>query len=406
MSTIFILTIIDKQEINGIFEKMIKIKITYLATILISVLLLIIGHNITIRGMISFQNPSQETVRAKVRNVIERVQPNYDFIDNFNDIETFAPIMQGEKIIFEAQITKGHRKGETVTAEQNFSSMLKGRLKEVKQGDNVLLIRNDLGWFFDGYFRINKLIFLGALFAICLIIFGGAKGFNTILSLGFTCAAIFSVFIPAILSGKNIYVMSVIVCVYTIAMMNLIVIGFNKKAIASMTGCAGGVIIAGIIAAVMDKILNLTGIVDEHSRYLINLSADIQLNLHAVVFAGIIIGAMGAIMDVSISISSSLWEVKDKAPAIKFKELFQSGITIGRDIMASMADTLILAYIGTSLSVVLILTVFSNSLLGLFNSAMFAVEILQAMSGSLGILFAMPLTAFFSSIIYTRQKTQ
>jgi len=385
---------------------MIKIKITYLATIVISILLLIIGHNIAVRGMINIQNPSHETVRAKVQKIIERVQPNFDFIDDLNDIETFAPIMQGEKIIFDAVITKGNKKGELVRAEQNYSSMLKGRLKEVKEGDNILLVGNNKEWYFEGYFRVNKLIFLGMIFVVLLIIFGGAKGFNTILSLSFTCAAIFSVFVPAILSGKNIYMMSVIVCVYVIAMVNLIVIGYNKKAIASMTGCAGGVIIAGIIAAVMDKVLILTGIVDEHSRYLINLSADIQLNLHAVIFAGIIIGAMGAIMDVSISISSSLWEVKEKAPQIKFKELLKSGVTIGRDIMGSMADTLILAYIGSSLSIVLILTVFSNSLLSLINSEMFAVEILQAMAGSIGILFAMPLTAFFSSLIYTKKKDQ
>ncbi|MCL2265796.1 MAG: YibE/F family protein [Treponema sp.] len=383
---------------------MIKIKITYLITIAVSVLLLIIGHNIASRNMISYQNHSLEVVRAKVRTVVERVQPNFDFIDNFDDFETFAPIMQGEKIIFEAQITKGNRKGEIVTAEQSFSSMLKGRLKEIEKGDNIHLIKIETGWSFDGYTRINKLIILGALFVVCLIIFGGKKGFNTILSLGFTCTAIFSVFIPAILSGKNIYVMSVIVCIYTIAMVNLIVIGYNKKAFASMAGCAGGVIIAGITAVVMDKVLYLTGIVDEHSRYLINLGGDFQLNLNAVVFAGIIIGAMGAIMDVSISISSSLWEVKEKAKTISFKELLQSGITIGRDIMGSMADTLILAYIGSSLSVVLILTVFSSSLLGLFNSEMFAVEVLQAMAGSLGILFAMPLTALFSSVIYLKEK--
>jgi len=385
---------------------MIKIKITYLITIGVSVLLLVIGNNIAKNGMITFQNPSLEIVNAKVERVVERVQPNFDFIDDFDDFETFAPIMQGEKIIFEAEITRGSRKGMLVRAEQNFSSMIRGRLKEIEKGDNVLLLRTESVWVFDGYARLNKLIFLGFFFIICLIIFGGKKGFNTILSLGFTCIAIFSVFIPAILSGKNIYLMSVIICVYTIAMVNLIVIGYNKKAAASMAGCAGGVIIAGIIAVIMDKVLFLTGIVDEHSRYLINLSADIQLNLNAVIFAGIIIGAMGAIMDVSISISSSLWEVKEKAKIISFKELFQSGITIGKDIMGSMADTLILAYIGSSLSVVLILTVFSSSMTSLFNSEMFAVEILQAISGSLGILFAMPLTAFFSSAIYLKEKRE
>ncbi|MCL2411774.1 MAG: YibE/F family protein, partial [Treponema sp.] len=229
------------------------------------------------------------------------------------------------------------------------------------------------------------------------------KGFNTLLSLGFTFAAIFAVFIPAILSGKNIYLMSILVCVYTIAMTLLIVIGFNKKSLASVAGCTGGVMAAGIIALVMDRVLMLTGIVDEHSRFLINLPGDIQLNLNAVIFAGIIIGAMGAIMDVAISISSSLWEIQDKAKIIKNKELFRSGLNIGRDIMGSMANTLILAYIGSSLSVVLLLSVFSGSFLDLFNSEMIAVEILQALAGSFGILLAIPLTSFFCSLFYLKK---
>jgi len=154
----------------------------------------------------------------------------------------------------------------------------------------------------------------------------------------------------------------------------------------------------------MDSALHLTGIVDDQSRYLINLPGDLKLNLKAIIFAGIIIGAMGAIMDVAVSLASSLWEIKEQVKSISFKELFRSGVTIGRDIMGSMADTLILAYIGSSLTVVLILTIFSGSLLGLFNSEMIAVEILQALAGSIGILFAMPLTAFFSSIIYLRKK--
>ena len=383
---------------------MIKIKITYLITIAASILFLVAGHNFAKIGMFSFQNPSQEIVRAKIQKVIERIKPNFDFIEDFDDYETFAPMMQGDRIVFEAVIINGARKGEIVTAEQTFTPQLVDRSKEVEKGDNVLLYKSEIGWYFNGYVRINALLVLGGLFVLFLLLFGGVKGFNTILSLGFTCTAVFAVFVPAILSGKNIYVMSIIVCVFVIAMVNLIVIGYNKKAAASMAGCAGGVIISGIIAVVMDKTLYLTGIIDEHSRYLINLPGDVQLNLNAVIFAGIIIGAMGAVMDVSISISSSLWEVKEKAVNIKFKELLRSGITIGRDIMGSMADTLILAYIGSSLTLVLLLTIYSTSFLGLFNSEMIAVEILQALAGSLGILFAMPLTALFCSIIYLKEK--
>jgi uncharacterized membrane protein len=156
----------------------------------------------------------------------------------------------------------------------------------------------------------------------------------------------------------------------------------------------------------MDKVLFLSGIVDEHSRYIANLPVEIPINLKAIIFAGIIIGAMGAIMDVAMSISSSLWEVKEKAGSIDFKTLFRSGLTIGRDIMGSMANTLILAYIGTSLSVVLILSVYSSSFLSLFNTEMIVVEILQALAGSLGLLFALPLTAFFCSVFYLRKKAE
>jgi uncharacterized membrane protein len=155
----------------------------------------------------------------------------------------------------------------------------------------------------------------------------------------------------------------------------------------------------------MSKVLFLTGIVDDNSWYLVNLPVDPPINLKAIIFAGIVIGAMGAVEDVATSIASSLWEIKEKVGNIKFETLFRSGLTIGRDIMGSMANTLIRAYIGSSLSVVLVLSIYSNSsLLRLLNMEMIVVEILQALIGSLGILFAMPLTAFFCSVFYLKMQ--
>ena len=309
----------------------------------------------------------------------------------------------GEKIIFEAKITNGMRKGEVVTAEQSFSIFFQDPSKEVAKGDSVLLVNSDIVWFFNGYRRTDKLVGLGLLFTLCVLFFGGKKGFNTILSLGLTCAAVFTVFIPSILSGKNIYFMAILVCTYTTVMTLLLVVGYNKKSLAAAIGCISGLVAAGIITIIMDRILLLTGIVDEHSRYLTNLPVPVPINLKAIIFAGIIIGAMGAIMDVAMSIASALWEIKEKAKELKFETLFRSGLNIGRDIMGSMANTLILAYIGSSLSVVLILSVYSNSLLELLNREMIVVEILQAITGSFGILSAMPLTAFFCAAFYLRK---
>ena len=388
-----------------------RIKITYLATLVFALLFLVIGNKIATTGMVNFQNSSQEFVRAKVQRIVDRIENNYDFIydyDDFGDFDFYddysdIPMMlQGSKIIFEARITHGTRKGEIVTASQSSIIMLPGNDRDVFKNASILLTYSNNEWYFNGFYRINGLIWLGVLFVLCVFILGRKKGVNTILSLGLTCVAIFAVFIPAILSGKNIYLFSIIVCIYTTVVTLLIVIGFNTKSLASVAGCVSGILIAGIIALVMDRVLKLTGITDEHSRYLINMPGDIKLNLRALVFAGIIIGAMGAIMDVAISISSSLWEIKEKAESISFKTLFRSGINIGRDIMGSMANTLILAYIGSSLSVVLLLTVFSGSVLNLFNSEMIAVEILQALAGSFGILSAIPLTALFCSFLYLK----
>jgi uncharacterized membrane protein len=368
----------------------------YYLTIILSLLCIFVGHKIAVNGLSVFQNDSREVVKAKVRGIIERVKPGGGF-------DEFMPA-QGDKIIFEAQISGGTRKGEIVSAAQNFSGYSRVTAKEVGKGDSVLLISMNDEWYFNGYSRTTQLIVLGIVFVSFLLIFGGKKGFNTILSLALTCAAVFAVFIPSILSGKNIYLMSVMVCAYTIIMTLLLVIGFNKKSLVAAMGCLGGLALSGIIIVIMDHVLLLTGIVDENSRYLANLPVEPPINLRAIIFAGIIIGAMGAVEDVATSLASSLWEIKEKAGKIEFKTLFLSGLTIGRDIMGSMANTLILAYIGSSLSVVLILSVFSGSLMALFNMEMIVVEILQALIGSLGILFAMPLTAFFCAAIYLKKN--
>jgi len=372
------------------------VKSSYLVTVIVSVLLVFAGNKIAVNGLLSSRQVSHEVARARVQKVTERITP-------FDDSGGLIP-MQGDRVVFEAKITGGAKKGEILAASQNLGGFSGVTAKEVAAGDTVLLINLNDEWYFNGYFRTNRLLFLGLLFALCVIIFGRKKGFNTILSLGLTCTAIFAVFIPSILSGKNIYAMSILTCVYTITMTLLIVIGFNKKSLAAAVGCASGIAVVGIITVVMDKVLLLSGIVDEHSRYLAGLPLENQINLRAIIFAGIIIGAMGAIMDVAISISSSLWEVKEKAAQISFKTLFNSGITIGRDIMGTMANTLILAYIGSSLSVVLVLSVYSNSLLSLLNSEMIVVEIFKAIAGSFGILSAMPLTALFCSVFYLKTK--
>ncbi|HWQ50544.1 MAG TPA: YibE/F family protein [Terriglobales bacterium] len=371
----------------------------YAVTVALSVIFILVGNHIATKDLGSFKGglPEEAVVTARVDAITDRVTNEYGEGAAGTDVQ----------VTFEATILSGARKGETVTAVQYLEGVYSGAVPEVAQGKKVVLIEaegaEDSEWQLIEYVKTDRLFIFAALFVLALLLFGRGKGFNTILSLGLTCAAIFAVFIPAILSGKNIYLTAIIVCFYTIVMTYLIVNGGNKKTLAAVFGCFGGIVVSGLFTVVMSKILALTGYVDEDSVYLTYLSTagGVSIDLKAIIFAAVLIGAMGAIMDVAMSIASSLWEVREKSESPTFSALFKSGMNIGRDVMGTMANTLILAYIGSSLSIVLLLTAYSTSPAYLLNREMIVVEILQALVGSFGILITMPLTSFISAGFYT-----
>ena len=381
------------------------IRLSYLTTIIIAITIIFIGNRFAVDGLFSFYTGNQEDARARVIRIIDTIHPQdrYHFFDDFDEYDEMLLNMMGISLVFEAEVTRGPRRGQILTVEQSLGSSLGDTPTQASPGDSVLLISFGDGWFYNGHIRTNRLLVLGILFIIGVLIFGRTKGFNTVLSLGLTCAAIFAVFIPSILSGKNIYLMSGLICIYTTITTLSLVIGYNKKALAAAIGCLSGIAVTGIITLIMDHALYLTGMINEHSRHLTNLPLNNPINLRAIIFAGIIIGAMGAIMDVAMSISSSMWEIKEKVKDISIKNLLSSGINIGRDIMGTMANTLVLAYIGTSLSVVLVISVYSNSIIELFNREMIIVEILQGLAGIFGVLLAMPLTAVISAVLYSKK---
>ncbi|MBF4692711.1 YibE/F family protein [Fusibacter ferrireducens] len=369
-----------------------------LITILLSTLYIFVGNKIAVQGMTLFDGKNYTAVqKAKIVEIVDHIKEEHPL----SETETLVV----EEIIFNAEAISGEKKGEILKGEQNLNTYAVAQLKPVKVGDKVLLYNipnEDYGteWTLGEYVRTDALLLLGAIFMILLILFGRQQGFQTIISLIYTGLAIFVVFIPAILSGKNIYYWSILTCVFIILMTFLVVSGLNKKSLAAGIGCFGGVLVSGGLTIIMDRILKLTGMVDEDSVFLLLLNKEHPIDLKAIVFAAIIIGALGAVMDVAMSIASSLYEVKTQSKNVTFKMLIASGITIGRDIMGTMANTLVLAYIGGSLGVVLLLISYNTSLLDVLNRELVVVEILQALVGSIGILFTIPLTAIASGFFF------
>lgn len=333
---------------------------------------------------------------ARVVEVLSRDEQHYGEDDAMRDIT----------VTFTAQLEDG----EAVTAIQTISdSVVMGEIREVEPGSRVILMNNAPpeeapNYVMTTFVRTNVLICLGVIFALLLILFGRSKGLAALAALVLTCAAVFVCFIPAVLSGKNIYFWTILICAY-ITIFTLLLIGDSgRKSLAAILGCLGGTLAAAAVMAVTNCFLHMTGHLDETTVYLLFLDTPAPIDLHALLYAAILIGALGAVMDVSVDIASALHEISVKLERPTFGELFRSGITIGRDLIGTMSNTLILAYIGSSLSVVLLIVGGNNaSLFTMLNQERIVFEILQALVGSFGILSALPLTAAVSALLFSRR---
>lgn len=296
------------------------------------------------------------------------------------------------------------RKSELVRGKQIVDSNSK-ITAAVSVGDRVVLLPYGDGLMFQYFFRFDKIVILGVILATFLLLMGGVKGFNTVVSLALTCLSIFFVYIPAISAGYNIYAASVMICVYIILMTFFIVYGVNQKSVIAAISCITGIAFSGVLTAVINHWMKLTGYINE-DIYMLRDQLGFNVDVKALLFAMITLGALGAVMDVSMSITSALWEISQTGAKISAGALMRSGMNIGRDIMGTMSNTLILAYIGSSLVVVMLYASAHYPLLSLLNKEEIIFEFLQSLVGSLSLLFTIPLTAFIAAVVLRQEHTR
>ncbi len=377
-------------------------KITAILTVLVCMAMLYTANKFANIGT-PLQNLGATTVSEQMK-VVEVVDYHYEEV-----VYAENPGARGESIVlFRGEFTSGYKKGTTALAVQRVDNMYAIDIRDVSVGDRVVVYKNpdpsiDAGYMFAEFHRVPVLFVMIGIFCLLLVIFGRWQGFKTLISLMLTVLSIFWVFIPAVLHRKNIYVWAIFTCIYIIFMTLLIVNGWTRKSLAAISGCVGGVLICGVIVLFCDLFLHMTGLTDENSLYLLMLDSENPISIKAVIFAAIIIGAVGAVMDVAMDISSALAEIKSQVPDISRGRIIKSGISIGRDIIGTMSNTLILAYIGSSLAVTLLMVAGQPSLLYLFNTEMIVVELLQAIAGSFGMLLTIPLTSVVCGVLYTRK---
>ncbi|WMJ76483.1 MULTISPECIES: YibE/F family protein [unclassified Sedimentibacter] len=375
-----------------------KDTVIYIFTLIFSLLFLLIGYTSNKSDLSALKE--QTSYRAKVLSVEEIKEDQIDY---------GYEMMATKSIRFIAQIKNYDSGNDKVEAYQFIDEAVGINPKQIEVGDDVLIsllssrenVEKNV-WTFIEYYRTDSLIIIAALFFSLLILLCKRKGINTIVSLIITCFSIFFVFVPSILNGKNIYISSITICIFIILSSMLIINGAHKKTLCAIVGNLGGLAAAGILSYVISKMLNLTGMIDQDSIFLFMVNTENPIDLKAILWGSIVIGSLGAIMDISMSIASAINELSENIENKSYKVFLKSGLNIGQDSIGTMTNTLVLAYIGSSLSIVLLMVLYNNDFLQLINLEMIVFEILQAIIGSMGILLAIPVTSIFSAYIFSK----
>lgn len=246
----------------------------------------------------------------------------------------------------------------------------------------------------------TTVIYLFALFfalVVCLI--GGKKGIKAVASLVFAGVCIIYLMFPLMYRGISPVLITIVVAFITTIMTLGLLGGCSSKTAAAVIGTTGGVVIAAVSALIFGKAAGITGYNVSDIETLSYVAQNSRIRIGQLLFSGIIISALGATMDVGMSISSTIQELHERNPHLGVKDLFLSGIHVGRDMMGTMTNTLIFAYVGGSLSTLITNYAYDLSYNQLINSYTIGIEIMQGLSGSLGVVLTVPLTAAVAAVL-------
>ncbi len=252
------------------------------------------------------------------------------------------------------------------------------------------------------HYREPVIIALISGFLALVILFGGMKGFKSILCLVLTGYILITVFIPGIKAGQSPILLAIMISSFMTALTMIFIAGFTKKALAASIGTIGGVTAAGLIAIAVIKFAPLSGMASTEAQIMVANYANKGLNYQEILAAGVLIACLGAAMDVAISIASAVQELNDANNTQSFRELFSHAMNIGKDIMATMTDTLILAYAGASLPLFILFS--DEPGLRILNIEVVATELTAAVVASIGLLLSIPISGLVAAALVKYSK--
>lgn len=341
---------------------------------------------------------------ALIYEDMERATAKITAVDN-SVIKSSGLIQSGEQSCT-LLIEDGIFQGQEMTG-VNFLSGSLEKDKIYKVGDRALVTIS-----YDGeeinsvvmsdHYRLDKEIILLVAFALLLIIVAGRNGILAIFSFLITIMTIWKILVPAYLKGYSPVWMGILITVFITVMIIFFVYGFDKKTVTASVGSLLGIFTTCILGMIFTDLFKINGAVMPDSESLL-YSGFQHLDLTAIFMSSIFIGASGAMMDLSVDITSAVGEVVEKKPEISWKEAAKSGMNVGRAAMGTMTTTLLLAYSGGYITLLMVFMAQGTPTDHILNYKYVAAEILDTVVGSFGLVTVAPFTALVAGLVLTKR---
>ena len=322
--------------------------------------------------------------------------------DILQDNETKDGIYIGRQLV-KLKITSGKWKGKTMEADSS-SAYLYGA--HCKKGSRALISEAN-GSFSASVYSVDRemqVYLIIAIFLLTLIIIGGKQGLASVIGLAFTAICILFLFLPMIYKGHSPILAAVLVVILTTIVTMYLVGGASGKTAVAIAGTVLGVLISALFALIFCKMTDISGYNVSAIESLIYVRDQTGIEVGQLLFAGILIASLGAVMDVAMSISSTIEEISYQNPELGIKGLFFSGMRVGKDMMGTMSNTLILAFAGGSINTLVFIYAYNYEYLQMINMFDIGIEIIQGVASSMGVILTVPICSFLSACIQGKQK--
>ena len=293
---------------------------------------------------------------------------------------------------FLVKILDGEFKDKNITV---YSNGLPYKEGDVIFVDHIIDTDNHEYWRAAEYDRLGGLAWLGVLFVVFVLVLFGFKGLKSLISLVVSMLVIFFVLIPLTLHGYNPLLISAVISLALLFIVMFFTHGYNRNTLAAMLGCFISILVTIVIAYISIIKNRITGISSEETATLFYNSGGV-INFELLVIASIIIGVIGVVDDSAITQAGVVSELKKANPELSLREYYKRAMRVGRDHAGAMINTLVLAYTGSSLSLLLLFQTSTAPVLQIINREVIATEIIRSLVGSVGLLLAIPLTTLFA----------